>query len=379
MPRWIIEWRRALDILIDQDELRESARRVLDRHIDRQAFLVKPSVGGAFDRSLWKIIAELGWLGLTIPEERGGLGQPFSVLSTLYFDLGRALSGQPFIGAVIGLEAVSHHAATGVAAELVEPGLSGDAIIVSVTTGTGSLALKSQDGTQVVEGTIHNVLDAAHATHLLVPIDGDNNAIALIALPHPGVIVSPRETWDLTRQIADVEFHHLALRDEDVILRGASADVVRARMNAHFDLALACDALGGGNAIFEETLAYMHQRHQFNRPIASFQALKHRCADLKAGLEASRALVDAACRAESELQAEWQTKAACARLYAGSVYRNVTEDCVQLHGGIGFTWEIPCHLFLKRARLSEVLGGTAEQRKDKAAPALFALSGGKSH
>jgi alkylation response protein AidB-like acyl-CoA dehydrogenase len=157
------------------------------------------------------------------------------------------------------------------------------------------------------------------------------------------------------------------------VLRGADASAALLRIRAHFDLALACDALGGAEAVFDETLAYLHQRHQFNRPIASFQAIKHRCAEHKVSIEASRALVDVACRGAADQCAAWRTKAACARLYAGTVYRNLTEDCVQLHGGIGFTWEYPCHLFLKRARLGEILGGTPEQRKDQAAPALFGM------
>lgn len=359
-----------MEALIDQEELREGARRVLGENMDRQALLADGAAAGAFDRGLWKLIGELGWLGLTVGEAQGGLGQPFSVLSTLYVELGRGLSAQPVSGAVSGLEILCHPSAAS-RAGLVEAALAGDAIIVPIAPASAALTVRAGDGLLVVDGSVCSVLDVAHATHLLLPIGTDDQAVALIALPHPGVTVTPRPTWDLTRQLADVEFRGLELRDGDLILKGQAATAALSRMQAHFDLALACDALGGANAIFDETLAYMHQRHQFNRPIASFQALKHRCADLKASLEASRALVEAACGADAEAQADWATKAACARLHAGAVYRSVTEDAVQLHGGIGFTWEYPCHLFLKRARLSEVLGGTAEQRKDAAAPAMF--------
>lgn len=362
-----------MEVLIDQVELRDSVRRVLEKHADRIAYLQASHMVGAFERGLWQVIADLGWLGLSVPEEQGGLGQPFSVLATLYFELGRALCAQPLTGAIVGLEALSHPAAAVVAAPLVEAGLAGDAIIVSVASGSGALATRAHGDVHVIEGTVRKVLDVEHATHLLVPIEGENPALGLVTLPHPSVVVTPRKTWDLTRRLADVEFNGLELSDGDLILRGDAAQEALARMRAHFDLALACDALGGAETAFEETLAYLQQRHQYNRPIASFQAIKHRCADHKVAIEASRALVNAACRAAGEPVNDWLTKAACARLYAGAVYRSVSEDCVQLHGGIGFTWEHPCHLFLKRARLDDVLGGSVEQRKDRVAPALFSM------
>jgi alkylation response protein AidB-like acyl-CoA dehydrogenase len=128
-----------------------------------------------------------------------------------------------------------------------------------------------------------------------------------------------------------------------------------ARAAAHFDLALACDAVGSAEQILAETLTYMETRKQFNRVIASFQALKHRCADLKTSMEASRALVDASCAAFAAGQGEWRAMAAASRLHAGAVYPQVTEEAVQLHGGIGFTWEQSRHLFLKHAPLNDVL------------------------
>ncbi|AEI81850.1 acyl-CoA dehydrogenase (plasmid) [Cupriavidus necator N-1] len=362
-----------MEVLIDNDELRDSARRVLERHVDRKTLLGDPCATPSFDRHLWQLIAELGWLGLTIAEGKGGLEQPFAALSTLYFELGRALSPQPFLGASVGLEIIAHPGATDCAAGLVQAALQGDAIIVAAATGVGSVTCRPYGGVHMVEGTMRNVLDAVHATHLLVPVEGNQAAIALVALPHPGVDITYRPTWDPTRQVADVAFRELELYEDDIILRGDAAVDAQRRMNAHFDLALACDALGGADAALEGTLVYMHQRHQFNRPIASFQALKHRCAEHKVSIEAARALIHSVCRSAFEAKKEGQAQAAGARIYAGSVYRSLTEDCVQLHGGIGFTWEYPCHLFLKRARSGEVLGGTAEQRKDRVAPALFTL------
>lgn len=357
---------------IDLDELRDAARRVLEGHVDRLAIIKDPSAVPGLNRALWKTVAELGWPGLCMPEERGGLGQPFTALATLYRELGRSLSGTAFASAAIGLDMLSQDGVRAASAAVLEAGIAGEAIVVAASAGTGSLATSLRGANVVLDGTIRAVLGAGDATHLLVPFDLGEPAVALIALPNPQVSVTPRATWDITRgAVFDFEFAALELVPDSVVLRGAAAATALARAAAHFDLALACDAVGGAEQIFGETLAYMETRKQFNRPIASFQALKHRCADLKTAMEGARALVDASCAAFAAGQGEWRTMAAASRLQAGAVYRQVTEEAVQLHGGIGFTWEQSCHLFLKRARLNDVLGGTAEERKDAAAAVML--------
>jgi len=361
-----------LDVSIELDELRDAARRVLEAHVDRLGIIKDPSTVPALNRALWTTIAELGWLGLCVPEERGGLGQPFTALATLYHELGRSLSGTPFASAAIGLDMLSQDDADSASVGVLEAGVAGDAIVVAASTGTGTLRASRRGANAVLEGTIHGVLGAADATHLLVPFEVEEPAVALVALPNPRVTVTPRATWDITRgAVAELAFGGLEIDPGSVVLRGEPAARGLARAAAHFDLALACDAVGGAEQIFGETLAYMETRKQFNRAIASFQALKHRCADLKTAMEGARALVDASCAAFAAARGEWRTMAAASRLHAGAVYRQVTEESVQLHGGIGFTWEQSCHLFLKRARLNDVLGGTAEQRKDGAAAVML--------
>jgi alkylation response protein AidB-like acyl-CoA dehydrogenase len=220
-------------------------------------------------------------------------------------------------------------------------------------------------------GTSRNVLGVGDASHLLLSFDDSGPVVGLVAVPHPGVSCTERASWDLTRRLFDVVLEDVVLQPENIIFQGAAAASVLKSMGAQIDLAVACDAVGGTEAIFGETLAYMQTRHQFGRPIASFQALKHRCADLAADMCGSRALLMAACEAVAARKGDWVSVAAGCRLYASEVYRRVTEEAVQLHGGVGFTWDHPCHRFLKRARLNDALGGTPEQRKDALAPALF--------
>jgi len=361
-----------LEDTIEVEELRDAARRVLGKQLDRLEIIKTPASVPQVNRALWEKIAELGWLGLCVPEEQGGLGQPFIALATLYRELGRFLSGAPFASAAIGLDILAHAGANEAAAAGLEAGITGDAVVVMTASGRGRPEIGMQGTKVVLDGTIQGVLAAGDATHLLVPIEQAEPAVALVALPNPRITILPRATWDVTRaEVFDVTFSGLEISPEEVVLRGLEAEKALLRAAAHFDLALACDAVGGAEQIFEETLAYMETRKQFGRAIASFQALKHRCADLRTSMEAARALVDAAGLSFAAGQGEWRAMAASSRLYAGAVYRQVTEEAVQLHGGIGFTWEQSCHLFLKRARLNDALGGTAEQRKDDVAVVML--------
>ena len=136
-------------------------------------------------------------------------------------------------------------------------------------------------------------------------------------------------------------------------------------------MALACDSIGGAEIIFDATVAYLKTRKQFNRLIGSFQALKHRCADLKVLLEVSGTSVEQAVQAMRE-HSELAGLASMAKFYAGDAYAHIAGEAMQLHGGIGFTWEHDCHLYLKRAKLNQALYGGSRWHQDRAARALVA-------
>jgi alkylation response protein AidB-like acyl-CoA dehydrogenase len=358
-----------VESLLDKEELRDAARRMLAEQIDRQAWLRSDADVVPAPAGLWPLMAELGWLALAVPEAQGGLGQPPSVLSVLHHELGRALSPAPFASAMLAAEALAL-AGHG----LVEAAVGGEATVVPLFDEDATLARRADGDAVVLDGTLGDVIDAPLASHLLLalPASAQGEALlALLPLPRAGVTVQHVPTWDRTRQMGDVQLKALRLDAADIVLRGEAAQKLIARMHTQRDLALAADALGGVEIALEETLAYMAQRQQFGRPIASFQALKHRCADHHAALEGAQALLRAACRAADQQAEDAAVRAASARLHAGAVYLALSEDSVQLHGGIGFTWEQACHLYLKRARLSEVLGGRAARRADRIAPSLF--------
>ncbi len=309
-------------------ELRDSARKVLSG-------LGVPADGAA----TWRHIVELGWLMVSVPEELGGLGQGLAGACALYQELGGSLAAAPFLPAMLAMEALC-------AAETdwIERLAAGDYVsapLAEAAAGTGMAAA---------------VPDADKASHVvLCAPDGD--CVALVPLGSPGVEIRPRKTWDTTRRLFDIHLGGVALEDGLVLARGPAAQVLRRRLSTHRDFALAADSVGGAIALLDRTVEYLLTRRQFGRPLAMFQALKHRCADLKALTAAAEALlVDSLGRLDTASDQEAALLGLQAKSFASSAYARVAEEALQLHGGIGMTAEYSCHLFLKRALLNVQLG-----------------------
>ena len=183
-----------------------------------------------------------------------------------------------------------------------------------------------------------------------------------------GISVTPRPLVDLTRSMADIRLDHARV-DADAIIR-LERDQWTA-LSDHAAIALACDAIGGADSLFGRTVDYLNIREQFGRPIGSFQALKHRMADWKVKIEAVRMLVRHSAAMAVGNDARASEAASGAKAYACDTYAAFAADSVQLHGGIGFTWEHPCHLFLKRAKLSQQLFGNSKLHKERVAELAF--------
>jgi alkylation response protein AidB-like acyl-CoA dehydrogenase len=167
-----------------------------------------------------------------------------------------------------------------------------------------------------------------------------------------------RPTWDITRRLFDLRFTKVALDEQLVLARGPVAQDRIARLQTLRDFAMAADSLGAGAALLDITVEHLQTRRQFGRPLALFQALKHRCADLKTLLAGAEAmLADSLARVGDRIcDPEVHTRAKKAKYLSCSVFSRVAEEALQLHGGIGMASEHPCHLFLKRAMLNEHLG-----------------------
>jgi alkylation response protein AidB-like acyl-CoA dehydrogenase len=293
------------------NELRESARKVLD------------GLGlGAKEEKSWPLAVELGWLLVSVPESLGGLEQGFAGACAIQQELGRSLAAAPVMSATLAIEAIAH-------SELTDR----EKWIERLTTG-------DYIGTPLA-GESSAVPSADKATHVLRIT---SNVVALV--PKDQVKLTPRATWDETRRLFDVEFKG----DGVALAKGAAAAGLGRRIHTARDFLIAADCVGGAEALLEKSVEYLQTRKQFGRPLALFQALKHRCADLKTMIGAAEALLLDGLETQSELKGRAAKQLAC------SAYAKVAEEALQLHGGIGMTAEHHCHLFLKRALLNEQLG-----------------------
>lgn len=338
---------------IDQEELRDAARRLLADKVDRRA----PWDGSLADGgALVRDMTELGWHLLTAPEEMGGLGQSFTALTPIYEELGRALAPVSMADTMAALDVLAlDHSAVG--RGLREKIVGGEVRLVVAECGS------DRAGIDAPFPLLEGVQAATHV--LLVPTSGDA-ACRILDLAAEGVTVTPVETWDRSRSFAELQRGEAACDPLQT-----SGEVALPIVRAHKNLAMAWDCVGAAQRTLEDAIAYMGDRHQFGRPIGSFQALKHRAADHKVSLELARALAVRGSLAFATRDEGWSDLAAQARLLATDAFHSIAEDSVQMHGGIGFTWEFHCHLSLKRALMNDVLMGSPESLRDRILPAVI--------
>lgn len=282
----------------------------------------------------WRLISEMGWLMMAVPEELGGLGLGREAAGVIHTELGRALVPGPVIAQMLVIEALS--AADGLPErdDLLARAMHGEVMTASLAAPGGS-------------GPLACVPDADRASYVLMT--GDRR---VTLVPLDGATMVRRDTWDPSRRLFDVE----PIADGAMILAdGAAGETLAVRLHEQLLFALAGDSLGAADAILELTVDYLKTRHQFGRPLALFQALKHRVADMKTWLAAAEALFWS--RA-GDPAADGIAMGAL-KAHATTVAWAIVEDAVQLHGGIGLTSEFYCHLFLKRVMLNAALAGDA--------------------
>ncbi|TGD71329.1 acyl-CoA dehydrogenase [Mangrovimicrobium sediminis] len=334
------------------NELRDSARQVMDG-----------SGLAAAENESWALLGELGWLMVSVPEEAGGLGMGLEAACALQIEMGRGLATAPYLSALMSIEAVS---ASGAASELLENLMAGADYVAASLADNAVQCSASGDGV-TLSATLCAVPSADKASHILVSSD---EVLALV--PADSVTLTATATWDTTRRLFEVELEGVDVPASGVLARGADAEAIAAKLAVLRDFSLAADAAGGAAALLDVTVEYLQTRRQFGRPLALFQALKHRCADLKAQVVAAEALLlDNLGRLGGGNDA---LLAQAARELACTVYTGVGEESLQLHGGIGMTSEHVCHLFLKRAMLDEHLGAPVDSYPQALAAALLEAS-----
>lgn len=295
----------------------------------------------------WKLAAEMGWLLIELTEDQGGLELGRAGAAAIHYELGHVLPALPLAPALLALKGIAASTALANRDDWIERICGGEYIPLNMLAGSVTL-----NAAGALDGMVHGVFEADMARHVLVASAGRYD---LIPLDAAGVSVVERPIWDQSRRLFDIHLDGYAPSSGLVVAMGEGAAALDDLIAPSAQLAIAADSLGGAHAVFAMTVQYLKTRRQFDRPLAMFQALKHRVANLKAKLDAADALFWSRANDASSTVELGALKAHCT-----AVYRDVVEDAIQLHGGIGLTEEYPCHLFLKRAMLNCQLCGSID-------------------
>ncbi|MER5849137.1 acyl-CoA dehydrogenase family protein [Streptomyces sp. NPDC002012] len=357
---------QAPDLLYSEaeDDLRAAVRSLLADRCDAPTVLARIESDTPYDPQLWKALAaDIGTAGLLVPEKLGGQGAGHREAAVVLEELGRSVAPAPYLtSAVVATETLLALAAQdGPVAELLGDLATGRRIAVLAVPFSAPAPDAAQPAGVVagaVEGMVTGVADAATADVLLVPT---TDGLYAVETGSAGVTVEPLVPLDLTRPLANV---NLAKAAATRLADGASAvSAVRRGLLAGAGL-LASEQLGLAEWCLTETVRYTRERHQFNRPVGSFQSLKHRMAQLWLEVVSARAAARNAADALATGSPDTPLAVAVAQAYCSKVAVHAAEECIQLHGGIGMTWEHPAHLYLKRAKADSIAYGTAGHHRE---------------
>lgn len=353
-----------------EEDLRGTVRRLLRDRCDSSAVLARCESEEPYDFALWRTLAgDLGVATLPVPEESGGAGASARELAVVAEEIGRAVAPVPFLGTVLATSALS---AAGPANQELIGEIGAGSRIATVAIGlttapSAPLTPSVQVENGALTGSVRAVVDLEAADTVLVPASTPGGvALFRVDVASPGVTCTPVTSLDLTRRIGTLELSGAPA--QEITSHGES--VLRHALRIAAGV-LASEQTGLAQHCLDSTVEYVLTRYQFGRQIGSFQAVKHRLADLWSGLSTARATARNAADAlsgqsEADL-AETELAVALAQAYCSDLAVQAAEDSLQLHGGIGMTWEHPVHLYLGRAKSAQLAFGTAERHRARIA------------
>jgi len=362
------------DMTSEQELLRDTTARFLTDTVplSRMRKELRHHPAG-FDDDYWTQGAALGWTMLLVPEAAGGgsvSGQGAVDLSLIAYEFGRNAAPGPLVdcnvvaAALAGQTGNLHQEALGRL-------LAGEAIAACclgaapwMTPGTATIGIRRDGADLIIDGSVKPVESGAQASLLLVTGQGETGPTqVLVPADAPGVTIVPLKGLDVTRRFARVEFKGVRV-PADALLgdAGQAGPALRQQLN-NAAVILSAESVGAMDATFDMTVDWAFNRYTFGRALASYQAIKHRFADMKTWLEASHGVSDAAAQAVAEGSAVADETASAARSYIGHYGVELAQDCVQIHGGIGVTYEHDLHFFLRRVTVDRLLHGTSAEHR----------------
>jgi alkylation response protein AidB-like acyl-CoA dehydrogenase len=361
----------------EQQELGRTVRSFLDQKSPETEVRRLMETDEGYDPVVWEQMAsQLGLQGLIVPEELGGSGFTVRELTIVLEEMGRALLCAPFLATTLAAAALLE-CGDDAAQKALLPGIASGERIATIAIAEeaggwdeGAITLQAveSDGSWTLNGSKSFVLDGAVADTILVA-GRTPGGISLLSVAGDaaGIERAPLSTMDQTRKLARLTFSGTPAQ---LVGEEGRAWPTIDRTLQIAAVALAAEQVGGAQRCLELSVGYAKDRIQFGRPIGSFQAVKHRCADMLVQVEMARSAAAYASLCAADGSDDLPVAAAMAKSYCSEAYFRVTADTIQVHGGIGFTWEHPAHLYFKRAKSSELLFGTPRQYRKKLAAAL---------
>jgi acyl-CoA dehydrogenase len=368
------------DFSPDQKALRDQARKFLAEHASSVRVRRILDTDEPYDRELWRGVAEMGWTGTAVPEAYGGAGFGYLELCVIAEELGRSVAPIPFSSTVYLVAEALLLAGSEVQKRKWLPRIAGGEVVgcLALAEGAGAAtlrAVKTRAAAGRLSGTKAPVADGDVADLALVAAREDGAAdcsLFLVELAAPGVTRAPLPTVDPTRSHARLTFDRAA--GDPLGAPGTGAALLE-RVLDRAAVLVAFEQVGGAQAALDMAREYAMGRFAFGRPIASFQAIKHKLVDMYVGVELARSNAYYAAWALSTDAAELPVAAAAARVSATEAYFHAAKENIQTHGGMGFTWEFDCHLHYRRAKLTGLGLGSARRWKDLLITRLEARAG----
>src|SRR5579859_626528 len=370
------------DLTADQKLFRATTREFLEKEMPLTRVRALAESGIGFEPDWWKRGSELGWNSMVVDPAAGGdsiSGEGLVDACIVAEEMGRLVSPGPLIGANVVAATLSEAANAADHAELIAALMAGEAVaswaVYEPRRGWAPLAPTVQataDGSGYVLSGVKDRVDCGdQADYFLVTAAGPAGpAQFIVPAAAPGVTVTAERSLDVVRRYARMDMEGVELPATSAV---NPAGTVEAAVNRQIQIAVAlqCAEIAGAiQRVFEFTVQWAFDRYSFGRPLASYQALKHRFADMKLWLEACQATAGAAAHASAQHAEDADELASVAKSYVGQKATDLIQDCVQLHGGIGVTWEHDIHLYLRRATVNRAMFGTPSEHRRRLADIL---------
>ena len=357
-----------------QNEIKENAQKLLSEKVDLLELIKKVDANTRIDNELWQLVSEQGWLGLDVPEEDGGLGfskVDSSILSEVF---GYYMPIVPIFSSGVVFKQLLLHSPSELKNKILPEIVSGSKI--------GSFGIYENDRYEINDENISTVAENNDNGYILngkksyVMFGDTSDYFAILAKSedgfkfimvdkdNPGVTISETTSLDQTRPMAEIILENVEVGNENFMFSIQEDENIWNKVK-HISISfLAMEQVGGAQACLDMSTQYAKERIQFGRPIGSFQAIQHMCADMLLQIESAKSIAYSSVRVDSDDIVELEMSSSMAKAYCSDVFNKVSGDNIQVHGGIGFTWEHPAHLYFKKAKSDSLIFGTAKSARN---------------